>query len=331
MAVTSAQLYFNRYLIHNEQVELQLDKSSLVEGDNALFLAEQLHQSFVKKGQKQYCAFAQDSAIVEQIQQETQPETLANNIATRILSELDLETIPAESILVIAFYHYLATDYMLAAMLGVKESVQLSEAINPQRSQYLDIANIQLALQADLSELQVNPDSNKALAYIKGRVGRKVGDFMADAFQIEEKFDSKQATQKLVETVETFIEQTGSDPEKVKAVRDISVDVMKSASQSGEFIQMKDLSEEIEDKTGLSGFYDLAAQDEEFNEECPVYLSASKSLQKFFGQGGGMSVSFNRDLLGDKIKFDPVSETLTFHKIPPNLLDALKKAMKNDS
>mgnify|MGYP000595618524 CR=1 FL=1 len=330
MSVTSAQLYFNRYIIENEQVSLQLDESSLVEGDNAVFLAEQLHQSFIKKGQKQYCAFAQNAQFVEKMEQEVSQAELANSIAKRILAELDTETIPAESILVIGFYHYLATDYMLAAMLGVKDSVQLSEAINPQRSQYLDIANIQLAIQADLSELKVNPDSSKALAYIKGRVGRKVGDFMALALEIEEKFDAKQATQKLVDTVEHFIEQTDSDPEKTKAVRDISVDVMKSASQSGEFIQVKELSEEIEEKTGLSGFYDLAAQDEDFSDECPVYLSASKSLQKFFGQGGGMSLSFNRDLLGEHIQFDPQSQTLTFHKIPPNLLDALKKATDKD-
>ncbi|MCU4674501.1 nucleoid-associated protein [Catenovulum sp. 2E275] len=330
MSVTSAQLYFNRYKAENEQVILQLESACLVEGDNAVFLAQQLHQSFVKKGQKQYCAFAQGSSVKDKIEQSATRSEMANTIANRILSELDAETIPPESILVVGFYYYLATDYMLVAMLGVKDSVQLSEAINPQRSQYLDIANIQLAIQADLSELQINPDSSKALAYIKGRVGRKVGDFMALAFEIEEKFDAKQATQKLVENVELFIEQNETDPEKTKAVRDISVEVMKSASQSGEFIQIKELSEEIEEKTGLSGFYDMAAQDEDFNDECPVYLSASKALQKFFGQGGGMSISFNRDLLGEHITFDPVAQTLTFKKIPPNLLDSLKKSLKQD-
>ena len=328
MAVTKATLYFNRYRLKDDKLSLQLDACTQVGGDNADFLAGEIHQSFTKKGQKQYCSFASDSPVFVQIKAGEDMQQIADNVAERMLEGLTPETLPAETILVIAHYQHLATQYILATMLGVKESVQLSEAISPQRSQYLDIANISLALQIDLSELSVNPDSPRSIGYIKGRVGRKIGDFMAEAFAIEEKLNAKEATQKLVESVEKFIEDNSTDNEKSQAIRDVSVEAMKMAAQSGEFMQVKNLSQEIEEKTGIAGFYDMAAQAEDFSEECPVYASATKGMQKFFGQGGGMSISFDRELLGEKVVFDPQAQTLTFNKIPPNLLDALKKALK---
>ncbi|EWH08551.1 nucleoid-associated protein NdpA [Catenovulum agarivorans DS-2] len=328
MAVSKATLYFNRYRLKDDQLSLQLENCTQVGGDNADFLAGEIHQSFTKKGQKQYCSFAEDSAVFAQIKAGEDMQQIADNVAQRMLDGLTPETLPAETILVIAHYQHLATQYILATMLGVKESVQLSEAINPQRSQYLDIANISLAVQIDLSELSINPDSPRSIGYIKGRVGRKIGDFMAEAFAIEEKMNAKEATQKLVESVEKFIEDNSTDTEKSQAIRDVSVEAMKTAAQSGEFMQVKNLSQEIEEKTGIAGFYDMAAQAEDFSEECPVYASATKGMQKFFGQGGGISISFERELLGEKVQFDPQAQTLTFHKIPPNLLDALQKAMK---
>ncbi|MER2493593.1 nucleoid-associated protein [Catenovulum sediminis] len=328
MTVSSATLYFNRYRLNQESLSLQLQSCSQVSGENALFLAEQLHSSFTKKGQKQYCAFASDSPVLALIEAKSDVQEIADTVASRMLEGLTAETLPAETILVVAHYHHLATDYLLTTLLGVKESVQLSEAISPQRSQSLDIANISLAVQVDLSELSINPDSARSIGYIKGRVGRKIGDFMAEAFAIEEKLNAKEATEQLVESVESFIDVSSQDEETKKAVRDISVNSMKAAAQSGEFMQVKDLAEEIEEKTGLTGFYEHAAEAEDFTEACPVYASATKSMQKFFGQGGGISISFGRELLGDKIEFNAHTQTLTFKKIPPNLLDALKKATK---
>lgn len=327
MSVTNATLFFNRYQIQDEKVLLQLETCCPVSGDNATFLAESLHQSFTKKGQKQFCCFTDESQIASALQNKNSAAELAELAATQIKSFLTLETLPPETILVIAVYRHLATDYLLCSMLGVKEAVQLSESVLPTRSHQLDITNIQLALQIDLTEYNLNPDSERAIAYIKGRVGRKIGDFMSEAFAIEEKYDAKAATQKLVENVETFIQTHNDDPENVKVMRDVSLDVMKTAADSGEFMQIKALSDELEEKAGIAGFYEHASKDEDFNEACPIYISASKPLQKFFGQGGGMSLSFDRELLGEHIVFDPDTQQLTFKKIPPNLLNSLNKSL----
>ena len=39
-----------------------------------------------------------------------------------------------------------------------------------------------------------------------------------------------------------------------------------------------------------------------------------------------MTVAFDRKLLGDKVHYDPVTDTLVIKGIPPNLKDQLTKA-----
>lgn len=327
MTVSSATLFFNRFCATEDKITLELANSSEVTDDNAIFLAEQLHNAFVKKGQKEYCHFKAESKVAEAISHKNPMQDIAQTIEQSLLAQLDTENLPPETILVVCRYHHLATEYLLTALLGVKESVQMADEVQPMRSQALDISRMSLAIQIDLSELEVNPDSNRAIAYIKARIGRKVSDFMADAFAVEAKLNSKEATLQLVESVETFIDHS-QDSEKQQAVREVSVSALKEAAQSGEFMNVKSLAGEIEEKTGLSGFYEHASKQENFVDECPVYATATRSMEKFIGQGGGMSLSFNKELLGEAVVFDEVNQTLKFNKIPPNLLDALKKSLK---
>jgi nucleoid-associated protein len=49
-------------------------------------------------------------------------------------------------------------------------------------------------------------------------------------------------------------------------------------------------------------------------------------LAKFSGQGGGLSLSFDRKLYGDRIQYDAHTDTLVIKGIPPNLKDQLLKS-----
>ena len=51
--------------------------------------------------------------------------------------------------------------------------------------------------------------------------------------------------------------------------------------------------------------------------------SALKTLAKFSGQGGGISISFDRILYGDRIEYNQETDTLVIKGIPPNLKDQL--------
>ena len=54
--------------------------------------------------------------------------------------------------------------------------------------------------------------------------------------------------------------------------------------------------------------------------------AAVRTLAKFSGAGGGVTLSFDRNLLGDKVHYDPITDTLVIKGVPPNLKDQLNKA-----
>ena len=58
--------------------------------------------------------------------------------------------------------------------------------------------------------------------------------------------------------------------------------------------------------------------------------AALKQLAKFTGQGGGISLSFERKLMGDRVFYDPATDTLTIRGIPPNLKDQLNRQSSMD-
>ena len=59
--------------------------------------------------------------------------------------------------------------------------------------------------------------------------------------------------------------------------------------------------------------------------------SALKTLTKFSGSGKGVTLSFDADLLNNRIEWDPLTDTLTIKGIPRNLKDQLQKALKCDN
>jgi nucleoid-associated protein len=50
-----------------------------------------------------------------------------------------------------------------------------------------------------------------------------------------------------------------------------------------------------------------------------------RKLTKFVGAGGGLNVSFDSLLLGERIFYDPETDTLTIKGTPPNLRDQLTR------
>jgi len=54
-------------------------------------------------------------------------------------------------------------------------------------------------------------------------------------------------------------------------------------------------------------------------------------MKKFSGAGNGVSVSFERKLLGSRVQYDVHNDVLTIKGIPPNLKDQLTKSINSES
>lgn len=73
-------------------------------------------------------------------------------------------------------------------------------------------------------------------------------------------------------------------------------------------------------------FADFAEQQEYGLEETiPPVRNALKTLTKYSGSGKGVTISFDAELLSQRIIWDELNDTLTIKGLPANLRDQLER------
>ena len=164
------------------------------------------------------------------------------------------------------------------------------------------------------------------MAYIKGRVGRKVADFFLDFLQAEVGLDTKQQNQVLMQAVEDFVSDSKLEKEEAVSYKKQVYDYCNEQLKSGDEVEVSELSGELPASTDGTSFLDYTQeQGYELEESFPADRSTIRKLTKYVGAGGGLNVSFDSLLLGERVFYDPETDTLTIKGTPPNLRDQLTR------
>lgn len=294
----------------------------------------ELHRSYQSKSNKAYAHFANESEIAQVFQRALKEELsgeldfvgFSQQAASRLVNELKDHDFAEEGVLLISKYSWTASDYLLVALLQNNQSISVNENLELQVSQYIETSKIQLVARIDLTLLKRDPEANRYISFIKGRVGRKVSDFFLDFMGAKEGFDAKVQNQGLLQAVEEFCEKQALPTQEKQAVREVTFNYCKEQIKQGDDIDLSSLSETFTNSSSLEGsFYDFVSADYQLEDNFPADKTLVRKLTKYVGQGGGMSISFDQKHLGASIKYDAAADTLTIQGIPPNLREQLKR------
>ncbi len=319
-------------LTKNDQDELIVNfRSESLENDTfSEDLVSELHRVFNAKAGKGFGSFTSDSNFqnwLQEVRQEKQSfYDFSQNCAQRLKDELAKYPFADEGILVLAEYQSLATDYLFIALLPSNQSLKVTEGLDISATEYLDISKMDIAARIDLSTYETDPDSNRYLAYIKGRVGRKVADFFLDFLQAEVGLDSKQQNLVLMQAVDDFCSDAQLDKEETTSYKKQVFDYCSEQLKANEELEVKELSGELPASTDGTSFLDYTQErGYELEESFPADRGAVRKLTKYVGAGGGLSINFDSMLLGERVFYDPETDTLTIKGTPPNLKDQLTR------
>lgn len=227
---------------------------------------------------------------------------------------------------IVSQFQFLATEYLMIAVLDTKEHVEINQNLELSVATHLDLSKMQLAARIDLTMLQTNKEQNRYVSFIKGRAGRKISDFFLDFLHCDEQVDIKQQNKQLIESVEEYLESERLEPEEKQVSREKLVDYYKEQIDTGEEIKVSDVAEKLathDQKQDFSAFNQ--SMEQPLEDEFQADKAAIKSLSKFSGAGGGVSISFDRKMLGDRVVYQEDSDTLIIKGIPPNLKDQLSR------
>ena len=294
----------------------------------------QLHQGYQNKG-KAFGVFQENSIFAQDLNRLLENEINFLNFSqqsTKLLAqELGKYNFADSGTLILCQYNFLATDYLFIALLDSRISMLVDENLEIRRTEYLDITQFDIAARINLTDLQVNANSNRYLTFIKGRVGRKISDFFMDFLGAEEGLNPQVQNQCLLQAVSDYCEQGELNKEQTHAVKKQVFEYCKGQLASGDEIALTELSANLPTLNERPFVTFTEEQDYGLEETIPPVRSALKTLTKFSGSGKGVTLSFNADLLNNRIEWNPLTDTLTIKGIPPNLKDQLQKALKCDN
>ncbi|WP_413112051.1 nucleoid-associated protein YejK [Thaumasiovibrio sp. DFM-14] len=336
MSMTLSHLILHQIEKNDQQeLTLHLRDDALANNVASEALVAELHRVFNSKAGKGFAYFADDSNVKQWLGEYRQDKidfvSFSNHLATHLKAEISQYPFAEAGTLVIAFYQSLATDYLFIGMLNSKQSMQVTDSLDINNVAYLDVAKMDIAARIDLSSYETDPESNRYLTFIKGRVGRKVGDFFLDFLKAESGMDTKQQNQLLMQAVEDFCTDARLDKEEKQQTRQQVYEYCNSRLQNGEEVEVKELSGELPDSDSGADFYQFAAaQGYELEESFPADRTTMRKLKKFVGSGGGVSISFDDLLFGERVFYDADTDTLTLKGIPPNLKDQLLRRLASE-
>ena len=338
MSITVNQIVLHQLVKHAENetttMESVLRDELLTITPEVEQMMLQLHQGYQNKG-KAFGVFQENSIFAQDLNRLLENEINFLNFSqqsTKLLAqELGKYNFADSGTLILCQYNFLATDYLFIALLDSRISMLVDENLEIHRTEYLDITQFDIAARINLTDLQVNANSNRYLTFIKGRVGRKISDFFMDFLGAEEGLNPQVQNQCLLQAVSDYCEQGELNKEQTHAVKKQVFEYCKGQLASGDEIALTELSANLPTLNERPFVTFTEEQDYGLEETIPPVRSALKTLTKFSGSGKGVTLSFDADLLNNRIEWDPLTDTLTIKGIPPNLKDQLQKALKCDN
>ena len=338
MSITVNQIVLHQLVKHAENetttMESVLRDELLTITPEVEQMMLQLHQGYQNKG-KAFGVFQENSIFAQDLNRLLENEINFLNFSqqsTKLLAqELGKYNFADSGTLILCQYNFLATDYLFIALLDSRISMLVNENLEIHRTEYLDITQFDIAARINLTDLQVNANSNRYLTFIKGRVGRKISDFFMDFLGAEEGLNPQVQNQCLLQAVSDYCEQGDLNKEQTQAVKKQVFEYCKGQLASGDEIALTELSANLPTLNERPFVTFTEEQDYGLEETIPPVRSALKTLTKFSGSGKGVTLSFDADLLNNRIEWDPLTDTLTIKGIPPNLKDQLQKALKCDN
>ncbi|WP_105168514.1 nucleoid-associated protein YejK [Pseudoalteromonas sp. T1lg23B] len=316
---------------HDEDTQIHLREDEMQVNEKVNVFIEQLHHAYNGKPGKGYCAFSgeknsQVSAAMQSYRNNELGFWHFTQQATEVLKEeLNKYAFNEVGYLVFCHYQYVATDYVLIALINIKEHYSINSELDLSASRHLDISRMQLAARVDLTAWDTQPDDARYISFIKGRAGRKVADFFLDFLGCEEGIDPKQQSQVMLNAVEDYLSEQQFNKQEKDTLRKEVFDYCNDCVASGEDANIESLSETLS-KSSDSPFEDFYKdQGYDLAESFPVDKKTVSTMVKFSGLGGGVSVGFERKHLGERVIYDARNDTLTIKGIPPNLKDQLQR------
>lgn len=331
MSLDLDQIVLHQLIKRDEQtLDVVLRDSPLTNNQATEDMVAELHRVYSGKS-KAFGLFNGESQFADALKGCRKGEAsfldFTRNSTEMLRNELAKYPFAEGGIVVFCQYRYLAVEYLLVAVLTSCSSMLVNEQLDISTTHYLDIDRADIVARIDLTEWETNPESVRYLTFLRGRVGRKVSDFFMDFLAASEGLDAKAQNRGLLQAVDDYCAEGQLNKNERQSYRQQVYTYCNGQLQSGEEIAIDELAKELP-TVGEKDFRQFTNDNGyELEEHFPADRSTLRQLTKFSGSGGGITLGFDALLLGERVFWDPATDTLTIKGLPPNLRDQLQRRL----
>lgn len=237
-------------------------------------------------------------------------------------SEVETEVLAAPVIL-LCLQQQAGGDHLLIVLAEQRNGFTLTADL-----QLLEIQSLAVDRGLRVLELALAHRGDEPVPPVRyaGRSGRKVADPLFSLLGLERDEQAVDAGIKVARSIEAVCTAQGLPAAEQMAVKQQVSRLCRERFADGDVVRSDELSELVSELTGKpvsSAIFSEQGIDSDAFMAAPIGF---RKGSRFAGAGRGMSVSFDRALLGNAVHFDAASGSLTLTNLPANLIDQLLKA-----
>jgi len=301
---------------------LQLKPEELAQNKCLDALHDQLHEVYHAKIEKGYGEFQKPVPTFQKLMMQWLAHDLefvafSHQVAGLFKTYVEKETLAVGGHLLLSFEQRGMSEYLWVVILHQERGLSVNADLELMSTEYMNLQNLHLAAKINLTEWQNNENASRYISFAKGKTAKKVTEYFKNVVGCEETTDPESQTQSLIQGFQHYCKDQALDPGQTNEFSEKLYDYCKEQADSGGSVQMDDVAK-LFDTPEMGGFA------ETFDQRSIV--PHRRSLKQFIqlqGNMKGLSISFQRKLLGSSVFFDPDTGVLTITDIPAQLREQL--------
>ena len=140
-----------------------------------------------------------------------------------------------------------------------------------------------------------------------------------DLLGCTETINAKTQSKELMSAIDDFMSTESFERQEKAETREKVYEYCNEKISAGEDADMSELNDALSEAANNEFLDYLHQQDYGIDDKITLDKSTVRKLVKLSGSGGGVSVSFDRVLLGDRVNYSPATDTLTIKGVPNSL------------
>lgn len=322
------------------ELQLHLNNGKAPCGLSSELLVRQMNTTFTNKSNNGFGYFDDEFAdsdvacyaVEHLVKGDASFLAISTKLAEKLCEELVRYPFADSGVLTFAEYELLGARYFMIGLVPKVHSLTANSELKLADVDYLDATHMTIAARIDINgfmEADVGEEA-RYVSFMRTGNKRRMNDFFIDFLGIDVATEAKVHSTVLAQALEDYFLDSKTGDEARSMLERTAYAYCDGQIKLKEDISIKELSDTISEEFDQSFADYVKEQGYDLDEEFRGDRGSLRRLVKIAGNGGGVSMSFDAQLLNERVFYDVETDTLTIKGTPPAMRDLmLRKAKSN--